>query len=124
MKGRRRPYDGREHQRRPSGQGRARPQFDGLARSAVSVIDIALWDLKAKALSQPLYRLLGGSNNKVPTYGDQLVLEGSYSGTGAGGERVSGALRIDLRRISDSAMEGTPRSVTREYPIRYEKGGL
>jgi L-alanine-DL-glutamate epimerase-like enolase superfamily enzyme len=45
-----------------------RPQFDGLARSAVSVIDIALWDLKAKALSQPLYRLLGGSNNKVPTY--------------------------------------------------------
>jgi L-alanine-DL-glutamate epimerase-like enolase superfamily enzyme len=45
-----------------------RPQFDGLARSAVSVIDIALWDLKAKALSQPLYRLLGGSNNRVPTY--------------------------------------------------------
>jgi L-alanine-DL-glutamate epimerase-like enolase superfamily enzyme len=29
-----------------------RPQFDGLARSAVSIIDIALWDLKAKALSQ------------------------------------------------------------------------
>lgn len=45
-----------------------RPQFDGLARSAVSVIDIALWDLKAKALSQPLFRLLGGSNNRVPTY--------------------------------------------------------
>src|SRR5262245_3466999 len=35
-----------------------RPQFEGLARSATSVIDIALWDLKAKALSQPLYRLL------------------------------------------------------------------
>jgi hypothetical protein len=32
-----------------------RPQFDGLARSAVSLIDIALWDLKAKALSQPLF---------------------------------------------------------------------
>jgi len=45
-----------------------RPQFDGLARSAVSVIDIALWDLKAKALSQPLFRLLGGSTNRVPTY--------------------------------------------------------
>jgi L-alanine-DL-glutamate epimerase-like enolase superfamily enzyme len=46
----------------------ARTQFDGLARSAVSVIDIALWDLKAKALSQPLFRLLGGSTNTVPTY--------------------------------------------------------
>ena len=45
-----------------------RPQFDGLARSAVSLIDIALWDLKAKALSQPLFRLLGGSTNRVPTH--------------------------------------------------------
>jgi L-alanine-DL-glutamate epimerase-like enolase superfamily enzyme len=46
----------------------ARPQFDGLARSAASVIDLALWDLKAKAFSQPLYRLLGASGNSVPTY--------------------------------------------------------
>ncbi len=46
----------------------ARPQFDGLARSAASIIDIALWDLKAKALSLPLYRLLGGSSNEVPVY--------------------------------------------------------
>jgi L-alanine-DL-glutamate epimerase-like enolase superfamily enzyme len=45
-----------------------RPQFDGLARSAVSVIDIALRDLKAQAVSQPLFRLLGRSNNEVPTY--------------------------------------------------------
>jgi L-alanine-DL-glutamate epimerase-like enolase superfamily enzyme len=45
-----------------------RPQFDGLARSAVSLIDIALWDLKSKALSQPLFRLLGGSTNTVPTH--------------------------------------------------------
>jgi L-alanine-DL-glutamate epimerase-like enolase superfamily enzyme len=49
-------------------QRATRPQFDGLARSAVSLIDIALWDLKAKALGQPLYRLLGASDNRVPTY--------------------------------------------------------
>lgn len=30
----------------------SRPQFDGLARSAISIIDIALWDLKAKAIPQ------------------------------------------------------------------------
>jgi L-alanine-DL-glutamate epimerase-like enolase superfamily enzyme len=46
----------------------SRPQFDGLTRSAAGVIDIALWDLKAKALGQPLYRLLGGKTNEVPAY--------------------------------------------------------
>ena len=45
-----------------------RPQFGGLARSAISVVDIALWDLKAKTLGQPLYRLLGASDNKVSAY--------------------------------------------------------
>jgi L-alanine-DL-glutamate epimerase-like enolase superfamily enzyme len=46
----------------------SRPQFDGLARSAVSIIDMALWDLKAKALSRPLFRLLGATNPQVPIY--------------------------------------------------------
>lgn len=45
-----------------------RPQFAGLARSVVSVIDTALWDLKAKALGQPLYRLLGAPSNEVQVY--------------------------------------------------------
>jgi L-alanine-DL-glutamate epimerase-like enolase superfamily enzyme len=45
-----------------------RPQFDSLARSAAGLVDIALWDLKAKALDLPLWRLLGASENKVPTY--------------------------------------------------------
>ena len=45
-----------------------RPQFDGLARSAASLIDIALWDIKGKDLEQPLWRLLGASDNTVPTY--------------------------------------------------------
>jgi L-alanine-DL-glutamate epimerase-like enolase superfamily enzyme len=45
-----------------------RPQFGGLARSAVSVVDIALWDLKAKLLGQPLYRLLGAADNRVTAY--------------------------------------------------------
>jgi L-alanine-DL-glutamate epimerase-like enolase superfamily enzyme len=45
-----------------------RPQFDGLARSAAGLVDIALWDLKAKALELPLYRLLGATDNSVPAY--------------------------------------------------------
>ena len=45
-----------------------RPQFDGLQRSAAGLVDIALWDIKAKSLEQPLWRLLGASENTVPTY--------------------------------------------------------
>lgn len=45
-----------------------RPQFDGLCRSGAGLVDIALWDIKGKALGQPLWRLLGASENRVPTY--------------------------------------------------------
>ncbi|NQW16038.1 MAG: mandelate racemase/muconate lactonizing enzyme family protein [Chloroflexi bacterium] len=41
----------------------------GIAFQAVSAIDIALWDLKAKALGLPLYRLLGPFTDTVPVYG-------------------------------------------------------
>ena len=41
----------------------------GPAMAAISAIDIALWDIKAKALEIPLYKLLGGkSRNKLLTY--------------------------------------------------------
>lgn len=33
---------------------------------ALSVIDLALWDLAAKAMGQPLYKLLGGYRTRVP----------------------------------------------------------
>jgi D-arabinonate dehydratase len=35
---------------------------------AISAVDIALWDLKAKAVGQPLYKLLGGHRAAVPVY--------------------------------------------------------
>lgn len=34
--------------------------------------ETALWDLMAKSLDLPLYRLLGGNNPKVPAYGSTL----------------------------------------------------
>jgi L-alanine-DL-glutamate epimerase-like enolase superfamily enzyme len=45
-----------------------RSQFWGMARSAISVIDIALWDLKAKMAGRPLHRLLGATQDEVPVY--------------------------------------------------------
>jgi L-rhamnonate dehydratase len=40
----------------------------GYAAHAVAAIDIALWDLKGKALNQPIWRLLGGARHRVPVY--------------------------------------------------------
>ncbi|MDR2392115.1 MAG: mandelate racemase/muconate lactonizing enzyme family protein [Planctomycetota bacterium] len=40
----------------------------GLAFLALSVIDMALWDIKGKMLNQPVYRLLGGNRKEVPIY--------------------------------------------------------
>ena len=40
----------------------------GMWSSAVSAIDIALWDLKGKHYKEPVWRLLGGAQNPVPAY--------------------------------------------------------
>jgi L-alanine-DL-glutamate epimerase-like enolase superfamily enzyme len=45
-------------------QGRA-----GIASMAISAIDIALWDLKARLLDLPLLTLLGAARDSVPIYG-------------------------------------------------------
>jgi len=40
----------------------------GYAMHAIAAIDLAVWDLKARALGQPLWRLLGGARSRVPVY--------------------------------------------------------
>ena len=41
----------------------------GLGSMAVSAVDIALWDLRAKLLGLPLYQALGPFHHSVPVYG-------------------------------------------------------
>ncbi len=40
----------------------------GYAAHALAAIDVALWDIKGKALNQPVWRLLGGAHPRVPVY--------------------------------------------------------
>lgn len=46
----------------------------GQAVSAISAVDIALWDLKAKRAGQPLYQALGGYDRNVPCYAGGIDL--------------------------------------------------
>ena len=48
----------------------------GLFTLALSAIDIALWDIKGKALEQPLWKLLGGHRDRVPTYASGSLRRG------------------------------------------------
>ncbi len=41
----------------------------GIASYAISAVDVALWDLKARLLDLPLHRLLGAVDSRVPVYG-------------------------------------------------------
>ena len=41
----------------------------GIGATALSAVDIALWDLKAKLLAQPLAKLLGTCRDSAPVYG-------------------------------------------------------
>src|SRR3982751_6586756 len=56
----------------------------GIAGYALSALDIGLWDIVGKAAKQPLYKLWGAVNDRIPAYGsggwskysiDELVSE-------------------------------------------------
>lgn len=45
----------------------------GVAMTAISAVDIALWDLLGKDAKQPVFRLLGGrTKDKIPVYASRL----------------------------------------------------
>ena len=83
----------------------------GVAGDALSAIDVALWDLKAKINEEPLWKTLGASTRKVKAYASGIDLPLSdeeiyafYAGLAAKGVHA-GKLKVgldpegDLRRI-------------------------
>lgn len=85
----------------------------GPASFAISAVDMALWDLKAKAAREPLWRLLGGSSPRVAAYASGIDLDQSPRELAArtqarldGGHRAfkmkigRDVLREDLERVA------------------------
>ena len=70
----------------------------GLTTRAISAIDIALWDLRAKVAGMPLYKLLGGFRERVPTY-----IAGGYYEDGKGlkelQEELAGHVEAGARAV-------------------------
>ncbi|TDO56756.1 L-alanine-DL-glutamate epimerase-like enolase superfamily enzyme [Kribbella sp. VKM Ac-2571] len=83
----------------------------GSVFGAIGALDMALWDLKAKAVEQPLWRLLGARDHVVPAYAsgldgpladDELIrLHKQFAERGLQAAKLKGGLDVaaDLRRL-------------------------
>ncbi|HLV36371.1 MAG TPA: mandelate racemase/muconate lactonizing enzyme family protein [Spirillospora sp.] len=79
----------------------------GIAGDAVAAIDVALWDLKAKANNEPLWKTLGASEPRVRAYASGLDMPLSDDELRAFYERMAakgvaaGKLKVGLNRDDD-----------------------
>ena len=83
----------------------------GIANEAINALDTALWDLKAKANGEPLWKTLGASTRRVKAYASGIDLplsdeglvrfysEMAAQGVSAGKLKIGLDREADLRRI-------------------------
>jgi L-alanine-DL-glutamate epimerase-like enolase superfamily enzyme len=80
----------------------------GTVFGTIGALDTALWDIKAQAAGEPLWRLLGGRDRRVPAYAsgvdiglgdDELVaLYETYADRGLRVAKLKGGLDVDRDR--------------------------
>ncbi len=64
----------------------------GITTRVIAGIDIALWDIKGKVAKLPVYKLLGGFTNKVPTY-----IAGGYYEEGKGLRELAAEMERNMQ---------------------------
>ncbi len=73
----------------------------GIGMTAISAIDIAIWDLMGKLVGKPVFKLLGGrTKEKIPVYYSKLYagpVEDMQSGSRRGDEARLRGLQVALR---------------------------
>jgi len=81
---------------------------DGVVNDAIAVLDVAMWDLKAKANDEPLWKTLGGSNPRVHAYASGLdaplsdqEIEDWYGAMAADHGFTGGKLKVGLDQDAD-----------------------
>src|ERR1700682_355990 len=93
----------------------------GILTMAMSAIDVALWDVKGKALGLPLWKLLGGGRDRIATYASGALRRGlklDEAVTAAGRLREKGyqqtKMQLGLPGITSPAREVEQARLIRE----------
>src|SRR5579871_3509850 len=93
----------------------------GILTMAMSAIDVALWDIKGKALGLPLWKLLGGGRSHIRTYASGALRRGlklDEAVTAAGRLREKGhrqaKMQLGLPGVTSPAREVEQAKLIRE----------
>jgi L-alanine-DL-glutamate epimerase-like enolase superfamily enzyme len=83
---------------------------------AISGIDMALWDIRGKALRLPLYKLLGGTRKAVPAYAGGVSL--GYQPPASLVEEAGKALEQGYQALKLRVGDAVPRDIERMRAVR------
>jgi L-alanine-DL-glutamate epimerase-like enolase superfamily enzyme len=92
----------------------------GIYTLAAAAIDLALWDIKGKAAGLPIWKLLGGARDRVPTYASGALRRGlTHDQAAAAAARLKAAGFDEMKM--QLALPGSPTvsdEVTRARVVR------